>query len=421
MFATYVQNDAQVRIPEAGHTYGRGIVELNSYKAGSTRLIRAVAVLDPNQYLYGLGEVPNYWEMDALEVQAVAGRTYAFNVIKSRSGARYTDCNCDLYPDSRSQSYLGSDKESDQLGERWVRAVNQTAGQVVMYHGDLILANYYSTSGGYTEDVENVWFGAAIPYLRSVCDPGDYSAPVGLRTWQETLSRSQVGAALGVGTLSSFSGVSRSENSGRIVGITANGGGGVRGSSRTLTGPQFSSALGLMDDKVWINTNRNIVGSVRNEYDSLMCEPGLAMSPQFKAGAGSVQRFADGSIYVNPAAKVTSWLRGGIFGKYQLLGGAGGFLGLPTTGIVRLRTPNGCGRVICSKAEFDHGKIYDKGPADPHEVHGRVLTYYLKTGGVNGALGFPTSDVKHLSGGRMQSAFEHATVTCPASGPCTRQ
>jgi SpoIID/LytB domain protein len=424
MYAAYTQNDALVRIAEAGHWYKRGTIEFDSYKAGSSFDLRAIAILDPDQYLYGLGEVPNFWEMDALKVQAVAGRTYAFYVITvEHHGQRYSDCNCDLYPDARSQSYLGADKEDDQLGARWVQAVNSTSGQVVMYQGKLILANYYSSSGGYTENSEDVWFGPPVPYLRSVCDPGDYrAAPPTIRTWTDTESRSWVGGRLGVGTVTAFTNVSRSTNSGRIISITVNGTGGLRGSSRTLSGPQFSSYLGLMDDKVFMNQNLNVEGGIRGEYDSLNCAPGLAASPQFGAKDGHVQRFRDGSIYTNPRAKTPVWLHGGIYDKYLLVGGAGGVLGLPRTSVVKLADPRGCGQVACSKAEFDAGRIYDKGPANPYEIHGRVLTYYLKTGGATGVLGFPTSDVKKLSrpAGAVRSTFEHGTVTCPASGPCTR-
>jgi SpoIID/LytB domain protein len=420
MYAAYTQNQAQLRIPEAGHAYGRGTIEFDSYKLGSAWAIRAIGILDPDQYLYGLGEVPNSWPLDALKVQAVAGRTYAFDVIAEHHGQHYSDCNCDLYPDARSQSYLGWDKESDTLGNMWRQAVNQTSGQVVLYHGALILANYYSTSGGYTESNENVWFNQPVPYLRSVCDPGDYSAPVGLRTWKETLSSSQVGGAFGVGTVSSFSNVTRSTNSGRIISVTVNGSGGLRGSSTTVSGPQFSSALGLMDDKVWMNQNRNIEGAIRNEYDSLDCAPGLAMSPQFSADSGSVQRFADGSIYTNPKAKAPVWLNGSVYSKYLAFGGANTVLGLPRTGVIRLNDAAGCGQALCTKAVFDGGRIYDKGKANAHEIHGRVMTYWLKTGGVTGVLGFPTSDVTKLPSGSLRSTFEHGSVTCPSSGACTR-
>jgi SpoIID/LytB domain protein len=425
MYASYTPHHAQLHISEAypspqGHSYGNGYVEFNSYKIGSSYYVRAIGVLNPDQYLYGLGEVPSSWPMNALKVQAVAARTYAFYVIDvEHHGSRYSDCNCDLYPDARSQSFLGTDHASDPTYTYWVQAVNQTSGQVVEYHGSLILANYYSTSGGYTENNEDVWFNQPDPYLRSVCDPGDYSAPVGLRTWKETLSRSQVGADLGVGTISSFSNITRSTNSGRIIDITANGSGGLRGSSRSMTGPTFSSALGLMDDKVWIDQNRNIEGAIRLQYDALDCAPGLAMTPQFAAGGGHVQRFRSGAIYQNVKADRTVWLYGSPYNKYLDFGGAGSPLGLPLSTVMTVTGLPGCGSAPCVRADFAGGRVYRKGNAPSHEVHGPVATYYVNHGAAAGPLGFPTSDVVKLSGGGLRSTFEHGTVTCSVSGGCT--
>jgi SpoIID/LytB domain protein len=56
-----------------------------------------------------------------------------------------------------------------------VSAVDQTDGQVVLDAGQTIQAFYMSSSGGYTENNENVWGGTPIDYLRGVCDPGDYT------------------------------------------------------------------------------------------------------------------------------------------------------------------------------------------------------------------------------------------------------
>jgi SpoIID/LytB domain protein len=428
MFASYTPNHAQLHIAEAdplplGHSYGNGYIEFNSYKVGSSFDVRAVGVLPPDQYLYGLGEVPSSWPMNALKTQAVAARTYAFYVIEvEHHGTRYSDCNCDLYPDARSQSYRGTDHASDPTYPDWVQAVNQTSGQVVLYHGGLILANYYSSSGGYTENNEDVWFNQRDPYLRSVCDPGDYSAPPQLRVWKVTMSRSQVGADLGLGSVSSFTGVTRSTNSGRIISITANtaaGAGGLRGTSRTMEGPTFSAALGLMDDKVWIDQNRNITGAIRLQYDALNCAPGLAMTAQFPAGTGQVQRFRTGAIYQNFKADKTVWLYGAPYTKYRAFGGAGSPLGLPVSTVIKVTGAPGCGSQTCVRADFAGGRIYRKGSAPAHEVHGSVETYYVNHGAAMGPLGFPTSDVQGLPGGGAKATFEHGTVTCPASGGCT--
>ena len=434
MFAITQANVSQLRITEAGHPYGRGVIEFNVYRPchGCTWLIRAVGVMSVGEYLYGLGEVPSSWPMDAMESQAVAARTWVLRAESGPQGMHRTDhgqCGCGVYPSTIDQAYIGWDKEADSYAHFWRQAVDRTGGQVLLYGGQLILANYYSSSGGYTESNENVWGGAPIPYLRSVCDPGDYSAPTWLRTWTVPLKQSEVSqdfSSYGVGTVTSMIPNSRSPNSGRILSITIKGttttstGTQATTKSVTVSGPTFSAVLGLFDDKVWINRNRNIEGAIRTRYDSLMCAPGLAMTAAFAVQGGRVQRFAQGGLFVNSALGRTVWLRGPEYGKYRSLGGAGSFLGLPRSGPLSLDGRAGCGGADCSRASFDHGRIYDKSGVGTFEVHGPVLAYFLHQGGASGGLGFPTSDVTPAGGGAVRSTFEHGTVTCPASGACSQ-
>ena len=74
-------------------------------------------------------------------------------------------------------------------------AVRDTAGQVLLYQGELIEATYFSCSGGSTEDAQAVW-GADFPYLRAVASPGEESAEV----YQEevTIPREKVELLLGL-------------------------------------------------------------------------------------------------------------------------------------------------------------------------------------------------------------------------------
>jgi stage II sporulation protein D len=61
---------------------------------------------------------------------------------------------------------------------------------VATFGGKLISGNYFSTSGGYTENSENVWFGE-IPYLRAV--PDTYE-PTNLKwtEWTVTLTADEI-------------------------------------------------------------------------------------------------------------------------------------------------------------------------------------------------------------------------------------
>ncbi|MBD3413453.1 MAG: SpoIID/LytB domain-containing protein [Candidatus Aminicenantes bacterium] len=97
-------------------------------------------------------------ELEAQKAQAVAARTYALKNMKLNNGRDY-----DLDDTPRSQFYKGMNAEHVLS----TQAVDQTKGEVVVYRGELIEALYTSTCGGRTENVEEVFMGPALPYLRS--------------------------------------------------------------------------------------------------------------------------------------------------------------------------------------------------------------------------------------------------------------
>lgn len=131
-----------------------------------TGKLRAINMVGLEQYLYGVvpSEMPFTWAPEALKAQAVVARSYA--LATRRTGA------FDLYPDTRSQVYLGIEHERPSTNA----AVNDTAGQVVLYQGAVAKTFFFSTSGGRTASAEDVW-GEPVPYLVSVPDPYDSISP----------------------------------------------------------------------------------------------------------------------------------------------------------------------------------------------------------------------------------------------------
>jgi stage II sporulation protein D len=130
--------------------------------------LRVVNTVGLEGYLWGVvpSEMPDRWPAEALQAQAVVARTYA---LKHLHGGDF-----DLYPDTRSQVYGGIAAESPTASD----AVNRTAGKVVLYKGDLANTFFYSSSGGRTANVQDVWPTAApLPYLVSVPDPYDTLSP----------------------------------------------------------------------------------------------------------------------------------------------------------------------------------------------------------------------------------------------------
>lgn len=121
-----------------------------------------------------LGEMPATFETEALKAQAVAARTYTLRCVEEGDrhpeGAVCTDYRC-------CQAYR-EPEEYIQSGGSWASvekvftAAKQTAGEVICYEGELIYATYFASSGGVTEDAEEVW-GQAYPYLVSVSSPNE--------------------------------------------------------------------------------------------------------------------------------------------------------------------------------------------------------------------------------------------------------
>lgn len=123
------------------------------------------------EYVKGVvaGEVGKSWDMEALKAQAVVARTYALHQ-KLHSGENQLRYH--LTSSVMSQVYKGG-PVPDQIA----KAVEATSGEILTFDGKPIIAYYHSTSGGMTEDPEEV-FGKSYPYLKPVeatCSLSPYS------------------------------------------------------------------------------------------------------------------------------------------------------------------------------------------------------------------------------------------------------
>src|SRR3954470_17471617 len=148
-----------------GRAY-RGAVRILKLDKGA---IRAVNVVGLDFYLRGVvpSEMPKDWAAEALKAQAVAARSYAVSHLHPGGGF-------DLYPDTRDQVYLGIPHEAPAT----TAAVNATAGQVALYKGKVASTYFFSTSGGRTASIQDVYPGTPpARYLVSVPDPYDSISP----------------------------------------------------------------------------------------------------------------------------------------------------------------------------------------------------------------------------------------------------
>lgn len=180
---------------------------------------------DSERYLVGVveAEMNSNWPMEALKAQAIAARSYAY-------------MNRDHLDNSpRTQAWVGPELQTDRARQ----AVAETRGQVVTFAGDVVPAYFHSTSGGWTENNENVWGGTPLPWLRGVASPWETDSPHW--SWQtKSYSKQQMQDIVNhdprteVGELKTIKIVGRGV-SGRVTSMQIIGSTGTK----TVSGPTF--------------------------------------------------------------------------------------------------------------------------------------------------------------------------------------
>lgn len=154
----------------------------------ATREIREIPL---GEYIKGVvaAEMPGAFEMEALKAQFVVARTFTVRRMQAFQGPDKIGCplnpKADVCADVNSgQAYLSLDDAKKKFGyfaatnlwQRLDKAASETAGQVLVYRGELIEALYHSVSGRMTEDAGE-YFGQSLPYLKPVDDHWGASAP----------------------------------------------------------------------------------------------------------------------------------------------------------------------------------------------------------------------------------------------------
>ena len=134
------------------------------HTTGGFTLINKVTL---ENYLRGVVpyEMSAQWPLEALKAQACAARSYAQ---RSRNPGQAFDVYCT----TRDQVYRAVPEDAT-IHARSDQAVKATAGVVPTYGGSPISAFYFSSSGGHTENIENVWQTSPLAYLKGVEDPYD--------------------------------------------------------------------------------------------------------------------------------------------------------------------------------------------------------------------------------------------------------
>ena len=211
-----------------------------------------------DDYLAGIGEVPNDWPKEAVKAQVIAARTYAMKSAYVGSDGNYHICGTDYC-----QVYNGG------TAKRW--AVDETKDQVITYNGTLISAVYSAFHVGHSEDNEKTGaFNASVygsggspqPYLRGVDDSAyayvpKYPCPGTLSSNGSCIWRTN---GYSLDDLSAITSSNTLTNVGKMISISIQRGSSERAWKVTLigsTGTKTAAGWKFMDIwNTWIANNR---------------------------------------------------------------------------------------------------------------------------------------------------------------------
>jgi stage II sporulation protein D len=246
---------------------------------GKTLSVVNTVALD--SYVRGVvsNEMPHDWPLEAVKAQAVAARSYA---LAHRRGGEY-----DVYGDTRDQVYGGIATETP-VGDQ---AVAGTKRQVLLYEGKVATTYFFSSSGGRTAAITDVFQSAKpTPYLVAVPDPYDTASP--WHRWGPvTITAAAAGKLLQVPGLTDLQPVPAT---GRARSILAAG----RTGNVTVAGGDARRALGLRS--TWINVG---VLSLSRPVGTVVAGASVTLAGRAKqvAGVGLEQRAPGGDWQAGPA------------------------------------------------------------------------------------------------------------------------
>ena len=157
-------------------------------------------------------------------------------------------------------------------------------------------------------------------------------------------------------------------------------------------------------DVLWSPTTgaHSVYGAIDGRYRQMggpASALGLPTGDEGDVPNGRAVSFQGGTVAWS-ATTAAHEVYGALFGKYLSLGGAYGFLGLPTSGEVAVTG----GRANV----FQAGSLYWSADSGAHEIHGDIRRKYLSAGG-SAVLGLPTTDEVDVPGGRGNT-FTKASI-----------
>ncbi|MCX5784432.1 MAG: SpoIID/LytB domain-containing protein [Elusimicrobia bacterium] len=155
----------------------RGAIELYPIRG---RGLGVINILEMEQYLMGVvpSEVSAQWPYETLKAQAVIARTQAI-IRRARGGAHKAD-GYHICDGEHCQAYKGMGNEANSTN----RAVLDTEGELLLYHGKPAYTFYHSNCGGWIQASGEVRGWGDSPYLYDHPDSVEISSAAALPPWE---------------------------------------------------------------------------------------------------------------------------------------------------------------------------------------------------------------------------------------------
>lgn len=185
-------------------------IKSRKYRDGFTATVyggnslNVINYIELEHYVRGIlaNEMSYLYLLEALKAQAVAARSYAVKNLNNHSAYGF-----DLCTGQHCQVYRGISSEYESTD----RAVAETSQEVLLYNGRIVPGYYYSTSGGYCMNSEDVWLNP-LGYCKSMID--DFAADY---KWSNSWTMEAIGEKLktagrDIGTVTGVQITARNEN-----------------------------------------------------------------------------------------------------------------------------------------------------------------------------------------------------------------
>jgi len=193
----------------------------------------AVNVLWIEDYVRGVvpREMPSSWPVSALQVQAIAARSYAWAQNRYAYAKICDTTSCQVY-NGAAKNGVSLEASSSDTATFW------TIGDIRVFSGGAVASTEFSSStGGWTA-------GGVFP---AVPDDGDATLSNPNHNWSTTLSASAIASYYGVGTFLSVQVTARNglgDGGGRALNVS------ISGTTKTVSvaGTTFQSTWGLKSD-----------------------------------------------------------------------------------------------------------------------------------------------------------------------------